>query len=72
MPRMVETSSVEQVRPLKTWQLVVLTYLTTAVIAAYLASIGSSPETDAFVALGITLAGLFLIRRLRHPRNPNT
>ena len=54
---------------MKIWQAVLLIYLTTAVVGAYLASIGSSKTTDALAALAITLAGLFLIRRLRKPQD---
>jgi hypothetical protein len=54
------------------WQIIILVYLATAVVAVYLAAIRSSPVVDVLAALGITLIGLGLIRRLKHPRNPNT
>lgn len=56
---------------MKPWQVVILIYITTAVVAAHLAVIGSSPFVDGLVALGITLLGLVLIRRLKQRQNPN-
>jgi len=55
---------------MKVWQAVLLIYLTTAVISVKLAQVNSSVTTDVLMALGITLAGLLLIRRLKKPQNP--
>jgi hypothetical protein len=56
---------------MKTWQVVILIYLTTAIVSVELAKVNSSVITNVIVAFGITLAGLLLIRRLKKIRNPN-
>jgi len=55
---------------MKVWQIVVLIYLTAAVIGACLGWIRSPWWVDPFIALGLSLAGYRWIRQLLKHHNP--
>ena len=54
---------------LKSWQILCLIWLGTAVTGAYLGWIHSSPVSDFFVAVGITLLGYRFLRRASKNQN---
>lgn len=56
---------------MKTWQVIVLIYLVTAVVGVEFGVLRTPLWVDAFGAFVITLLGLAVIRRLRKSQNPN-
>ena len=56
---------------MKTWQVGVVVYLVAAVVGAEFGFYNFPVWLDAVAALGITLLGILLIRRLKTLQNPN-
>ncbi len=56
---------------MKTWQVVVLVYLVAAVVGVEVGLYHLPAWLDAVAALGITLLGVLLIRRLKMLQNPS-